>query len=202
MTINSEYYQNHANEFISDTLNCDMSVQYAFFEKYLLPGQSLMDLGCGSGRDSRYFKNRGYDVTAVDPTEAFCQNTRALGIEKVYQLYAQQLEFEDEFDGIWACASLLHVPSEELGAVFGRCCRALKENGVMYVSFKYGSYEGERNGREFTDLNEELLDHYLENSGLKRLETLISEDVRPQRTTRWLNAILKKEQSERRLTEK
>ena len=97
----------------------------------------------------------------------------------------------DKYDGIWACASLLHVPSNELKIAFSKCEKALKENGVLYCSFKYGTYEGERNGRIFTDLNEALISSYLEGTNFKIIETTITTDVRPDREEKWLNCILK-----------
>ena len=188
------YYNEHAKDFIEGTINCDMSVQYNFFEKYLNnDSKTILDLGFGSGRDSLYFMNKGYTVYSLDPTEEFCKNGERIGLKNVYQLTAQEMQFENLFDGIWACASLLHVPSKELNDVFKKCYKSLKNDGIMYCSFKYGNFEGERNGREFTDLNEELFNQYINNTGLKVLEYLITEDVRPDRNEKWLNVILKKD---------
>lgn len=191
MSINSNYYDTNAESFIADTFSCDMSVQYNFFEKYLGTGNKiLMDLGFGSGRDSLYFKSKGYTVYSIDPSKEFCDNARKLGLSNVYQLSAQNIDFVDIFDGIWACASLLHIPSNELNEVFKRCTKSLKANGIMYVSFKYGNFEGERNGRFFLDLDEASLKSYLKDTNLDIIGTLITEDVRPDKTTKWLNAIL------------
>lgn len=187
------YYNEHAKDFIEGTINCDMSVQYEFFEKYLNNPETILDLGFGSGRDSLYFMNKGYTVYSLDPTEEFCKNGERIGLKNVYQLTAQEMQFENLFDGIWACASLLHVPSKELNGVFKKCYKSLKNDGIMYCSFKYGEFEGERNGREFTDLNEELFNQYINNTGFKVLEYLITEDVRPDRNEKWLNVILKKD---------
>lgn len=192
MNINSKYYEDNANIFINDTFSCDMTIQYNFFEKELNNAKVIMDLGFGSGRDSLYFMSKGYEVYAIDPTLAFCDNAKKLGIKNVYNLYAQDIEFENMFDGIWACASLLHIPSSELNLVFKKCSKALKNNGIMYVSFKYGSFEGDRNGRFFLDLDEEVLKKYLVDTNLTIIDTLITEDVRPDKTTKWLNVILRK----------
>ena len=193
MNTNSKYYTEHAKDFIEGTINCDMSIQYGFFEKYLSKNaKKIMDLGFGSGRDSLYFKSKGYKVCAIDPTQEFCDNAKKLGLDDVRCLTAQELDFHNEFDGIWACASLLHVPSNELNDVLKKCSKALKENGVMYCSFKYGEYEGIRNERYFTDLNEESFKRFLKDTNLVMLETLITKDVRPDREERWLNVILSK----------
>ena len=187
------YYNEHAKDFIEGTINCDMSVQYNFFEKHLNKDtKRIMDLGFGSGRDSLYFKSKGYIVTSLDPTVEFCQKAKELGLDDIRCITAQEIDYTEEFDGIWACASLLHVPSNELNEVFKRCSKALKQNGIMYCSFKYGEYEGIRNGRYFTDLNEETFKEYILNTGLKIVDTLITKDVRPDREESWLNVILKK----------
>ena len=185
------YYKEHTKEFIDNTFNCDMSEQYRFFEKHLKSSGTILDIGFGSGRDSLYFKSKGYDVYAIDPEEEFVKHGKELGIEHVYKLKAEEIEFKNMFDGIWACASLLHVSSEKLGEVFCKCAASLKEDGVMYVSFKYGHFEGMRNGRFYLDVNENTLPLYLNNSGLKIIDSFINEDVRPGRTEKWFNVILK-----------
>ncbi len=193
MSINSKYYDENAEAFISDTFECDMSVQYHFFEHHLpKEAKTILDLGFGSGRDSLYFMNKGFEVYAVDPSKKFCDNANKIGIKHVYQTIAQKIDFVDLFDGIWACASLLHVPSKELNATFKKCYKSLRPKGVMYASFKYGDFEGERNGREFLDLNERSIDKFLKGTGFNIKDILITEDVRPDKTTKWLNVILSK----------
>ena len=193
MSTNSKYYEEHANDFIEGTINCDMSVQYNFFEKYLnKDSKRIMDLGFGSGRDSLYFKTKGYIVTSIDPTKEFCVKAKELGLNDIRCITAQEIDYNNEFDGIWACASLLHVPTKELNDVFNRCYKSLKKNGIMYCSFKYGNFEGIRRERFFVDLNEELLKEYIKNTGFIIKEFLITKDVRPDREESWLNVILKK----------
>ena len=97
-----------------------------------------------------------YELCSIDPLIEFCEYGKSLGLKNVYCMKVQDMDYIDMFDGIWACASLLHVPSNELVEVLNKCYIALKENGVMYCSFKYGGYEGERTGRFFIDLNAEL----------------------------------------------
>lgn len=184
----SNFYEDNAKAFIDDTFNCDMSFQYNLFEKYLNNAEKIMDLGFGSGRDSLYFMSKGYDVYAIDPSESFCINAKKLGIKNVYNLYAQDIDFENMFDGIWACASLLHVSSKDLNFVFKKCSKALKKNGIIYASFKYGEFE--KNGRYFLDLNESTINNYLKETNLKIKEYIITEDVRPDNSTKWLNVIL------------
>src|SRR5574344_1265709 len=149
MDRNIKYYEDNADSFIDHTFKCDMSVQYDFFEKELVNKSTILDLGFGSGRDSLYFLSKGYKVYALDPVEKFCKIAKELGIKNVYQREAQDIDFVNIFDGIWACASLLHIPSSELKDVFKRCYAALKKDGLMYVSFRYGDFEGVRTDRCF-----------------------------------------------------
>lgn len=188
----SNYYKINKNEFIENTFNCDMSFQYNFFEKYLDKStKNILDIGFGSGRDSLYFSKK-YEVYSIDPVEEFCEHGKSLGLKNVFCMKVQDMVYDAMFDGIWACASLLHIPSYELVDVLNRCYNALKENGIMYCSFKYGDYEGDRNGRFFMDLIEERFRQYVSKTKFNILEVCITEDVRPNRCEKWLNVILKK----------
>lgn len=186
------YYKEHAEEFIKDTFDCDMSEQYRFFEKHLKGNGTILDIGFGSGRDSLYFKSKGYEVWAIDPEEEFFKRGALLGLDNVFLMKAEQIDFVNIFDGIWACASLLHVPSNSLKKVFEKCATSLKGNGVMYASFKYGNFEGIRNDRFYLDLNEQSLNEYLTETSLEIIDISITEDVRPDRKEKWLNVVLRK----------
>ena len=186
------YYKEHSEEFIENTFFCDMSIQYQMFEKYLTHKGKLLDIGFGSGRDSLYFKNKGYEIYSIDPEEEFIKHATSLGLEKTFQIRAEDINFKDTFDGIWACASLLHIPSSSLKEVFKRCSTALKKNGIMYVSFKYGNFEGIRHQKYYTDLDMKSLSYIIDNTEFILLETSITKDVRPNKNEKWLNAILRK----------
>lgn len=186
----SNYYEINANKYIEDTINCDMSNLYEFFLKYIPNNGTILDLGFRSGRDIINFTNKGYIVKGIDPASIFVKLMK----EKRYnveELDAQSMNYINEFDGIWACSSLLHVPTNELNLAFKNCAKALKNNGYMYCSFKYGEFEGERNGRVFTDLTENNILQYLEGTNLEIIETKTTIDVRPDREDKWLNCILK-----------
>lgn len=185
------YYSENAKTFIEETRNCDMGEQYHFFEKNLINAKTILDLGFGSGRDSLYFSNK-YIVYSLDPVIEFCDYARRIGLRNILNIRAQDIDFENFFDGIWACASLLHIKSSELNDVFKKCSKALKKNGIMYCSFKYGDFEGDRNGRYYLDINELSICKYLENSGLKIFDTKITDDVRKDKSWKWINFILSK----------
>lgn len=190
------YYNQNADAFIAGTQNADMTEQYHLFLKYLSPGCRVLDLGCGSGRDSARFSSLGFEVTAVDGSEELCKRVKA-----TYGIDALCIKFEDisfvaEFDAVWACASLLHVKKADMPKVLAKVSAALKPGGVLYASYKYGSEERVCNGRFFNDYTQNDLDALLtiENQ-LSLLEYWITEDVRPERSgERWLNFIAKKEQ--------
>ena len=141
-----DYYNQNVTTFIADTISVDLKdTQNKFINA--LPGDKILDLGCGSGRDTKYFLEIGLKVTAVDGSEELCKRASDyLGIP-VYHMLFQELDLEDEYNGIWACSSILHLPKDELRTVFYKMVTALKSSGVIYTSFKYGEFEGERNGR-------------------------------------------------------
>ncbi len=189
-----EYYVNHYKEFIDSTYQCDMSLMYQFFESHLnKPNAIILDLGFGSGRDFEYFVSKGYEVYGLDPVEKFCDLLKEKGFTNIFCQEANEMTFKDKFDGIWACASLLHINRENLSNAFKKCALALKKDGIMYCSFKYGNFEGIRNGRYNIDLDENSIKKYVEGTDLIIEEIKLSLDVRTNRENeKWLNVILRK----------
>ena len=187
------YYNTNAHRFTSDTLNVEFSNIQDSFLSQLPPGALILDFGCGSGRDSRYFLQKGYRVEACDGSEEMVKAaTRNAGIPVKKMLFSE-LNEENRYDGIFACASILHVPSKELPDILTRMKRAVKPGGILYVSFKYGTFEGIRNGRYFTDQTEESLQVILDKvGGLEIIRTGITGDARPGREDeKWLNVLLR-----------
>ena len=187
------YYNTNAHRFTSDTLDVEFSTIQDSFLALLPPGSLILDFGCGSGRDSRYFLQKGYRVEACDGSEEMVKAaTRNAGIPVKKMLFSE-LNEENRYDGIFACASILHVPSKELPDILTRMKRAVKPGGILYVSFKYGTFEGIRNGRYFTDQTEESLQVILDKvGGLEIIRTGITGDARPGREDeKWLNVLLR-----------
>lgn len=185
-----DYYDSNADGYFESTFNLDMSAQYNMFEKRLYAGAHILDLGCGSGRDGRYFLERGYEVTAVDGSEKLCEKASALTGLEVRKVLFQNLDYVNEFDGVWASASLLHVESSELPEILRRVAVSLKDCGVLYLSFKLGNYSGERDGRLYTDLNEDMLKLIKDIPELSVQETSIFDDVREDCDGQWFSAVL------------
>ena len=191
-TIN--YYENNAVRFALDTENVGFTdVQDRFLNK-LQQGAYILDFGCGSGRDTKFFLEKGYSVDAIDGSAELCRlasKNTGIGVRHMFFLELNEIE---KYDGIWACASILHLPKDELKKVFAKMIRATKNDGVIYTSFKYGDFEGYRGERYYTDLTEESFNLLLEELKEIKLEELwVSTDVRPDRKNeRWLNLILRK----------
>ena len=189
-----DYYNNNAHRFTSDTLDVEFSDIQDRFLAELQPGALILDFGCGSGRDSRYFLQKGYRVAACDGSEEMVKAaTQNAGIP-VKQMLFSELDDQERYDGIFACASILHVPSAELPDIIGKMKKAVKKGGILYISFKYGTFEGVRNGRYFTDQTEDNLKQILDQvGGLDVISTGITGDARPGREDeKWLNVLLRR----------
>ena len=201
-----EYYEKNADAFFEGTVSADMTYARDRFlarvpekahlpEKANLPGKAyLLDLGCGSGRDTKAFLELGYSVDAMDGSEELCRRAGAFtGIEVKCMLF-QDLDVKEKYDGIWACASLLHLPRKDLAEVFRKIRDALKQGGILYTGFKYGTFEGMRNGRYFAGFTEETFRAVLDECpGFTELEHWVTADVRPGRgEEKWFNVLLEK----------
>ncbi|WP_029202043.1 class I SAM-dependent methyltransferase [Oribacterium sp. NK2B42] len=190
------YYNNNAEAFIQGTISVDFSATQDRFLR-LLSGKKILDFGCGSGRDTKYFLEKGFEVAAIDGSVELCKAASLYtGIEVKHMLFLD-LDESAAYDGIWACSSILHLPKSELKEVFLKMSEALVPDGIIYTSFKYGTFEGDRNGRYFTDFTTETFASFIKD--IKELvikDQWITGDVRPGREDeKWLNLILQKTNS-------
>lgn len=190
--MNSDYYQQHAQRFFSETVDVDMSELYRPFVAHLKPGARILDAGCGSGRDAKAFSEMGYEVEAFDASAELVELARQHTGLPVKQMRFEEVTEVERYDGIWCCASLLHVPLAELPGVMAQLAKALKPGGVWYLSFKYGSGEREKDGRRFTDMNEAGLGEMIVGlSGIELVECWLTGDKRAERQKeRWFNALI------------
>lgn len=188
----AEYYERNARVYYDQTVNLDISSRYSPFLKLLPTNGKILDAGCGSGRDSLFFKQQGYDVVSFDISKELVDLSSRLIGQKVLHMSFGDLDFENEFHGIWANASLLHIPQEEMDDVLEKLSRALKGNGVLYASFKYGNTERTDGGRFFNDYNEEKLNLLMNHHKNLKMENIwITEDIRADRKNEfWMNVLL------------
>ncbi len=188
-----DYYNNNAESFIDNSFSVNMENLYQPFLRYMKKGSWILDVGCGSGRDSLYFKTQGYHIEALDYSPELVKIAQektglAIRLQSFYDLNEQDL-----YDGIWACASLLHCERERLSEVTQKLINALKNNGICYLSFKYGENNRADKGREFTDLNEEQAQRLLKSfDNILLLQQWITIDNRPNHSESWLNIIFRK----------
>lgn len=188
------FYDEHADTFIANTLEVDMKKLYSHFLPLLPKKAHILDAGCGSGRDSRYFLKNGYQLTAVDGSAELVKSASAFIGQPVTHCLFQEIQTDSPFDAIWACASLLHVPSNQLPKVFLHLAKQIKPQGIFYCSFKLGDDDTEREGRYFTNANEARLRKFISKAPLTIEKIWLTDDVRPARKgEQWLNAILRKD---------
>jgi len=145
-----QYYNKNAVAFVNRTVNIDMSEMYPKFTNLLPSGGCILDAGCGSGRDSRYFLSQGFGVVAIDASEEMVKcSSNLMGQDAVHMKF-EDMSFKNEFDGVWACASLLHVMKDDFGSTLQRLVDALKSSGVIYVSLKQSESNVPAGGRHFS----------------------------------------------------
>ena len=196
MNQTSNYYNQHAQAFCENTYQLEMESLYAPFLRYLPEQALIFDLGCGSGRDTLAFKNKGHQVEAIDYSAELVKKARELTNIEVRQQSFYDLAENNKYDGIWACASLLHCERDRLTEVLARILKALKPNGMCYMSFKYGNTDREKEGRSFTDLNEQQAHDLLKQiDQALLLQQWITVDKRPERTEEWMNILIRKVQA-------
>lgn len=193
-----EYYNTNATEYFQNTVNIDMQDNWDAFLGLLPEGASILDLGCGSGRDSAYFLSCGYDVTMLDASDEMCNLASIHTGQDVLHLSYENMDFDNVFDGIWACASLVHIPSDKIDDIIQKIIDALKVNGILYMSFHYGDFEGVRDGRYYTDYRtrtlKELIFHH---ANLELIDIVKSKDSQPSDSDAvkeygWIYAIVRK----------
>lgn len=192
MSIN--FYNEHAIEFFNNTVSADMTLHYEAFLKHIKPSGKILDAGCGSGRDTLFFLNEGFSVISFDASDEMVQLSSAHTGNKTLKMQFQEIEFTNEFDGVWACASLLHVNRDEIDEVIAKIVNSLKLEGIFFASFKCGEEVVIRDGRLFNSYNEKTLKSLFEkHKDLKEMKVWKTQDVRPNRKDEfWISSLYKK----------
>ena len=182
-----EFYETNAEAYAAESLTHDVLDIRGRFIARLPKGARILDLGCGSGRDSFAFSRLGFETVPVDGSENMCREAERYTGLPVRHVRFSELDYREEFDGVWACASLLHVPSAELPHVLNMVRQALRIGGIFFCCFKEGTFEGERDGRYYTDMTSVRLKETLENCGFSVIDQW--ENTAFETGTRWVNAV-------------
>lgn len=188
-----DYYEVNAISFTEHTRDVPFEETQNKFMNLIPQGGTILDFGCGAGRDTKLFLSKGYNVEAIDGSPKLCKLTSEYTGIKVKNMLFSDLNEKEKYDGIWACASILHLPKNELKDVLKKMLIALKPGGYIYSGFKYGEFEGLRgSGRYFTDFTEESFEGFLEDiPEAKLVDMWRTNDVRPGREDeQWLNVIV------------
>ena len=187
-----EYYEINARRYVKETFSVDMSDQYERFLPLLKSQAGILDVGSGSGRDACYLQKKGYWVTALEPSKNLCREIRKVFPGKIVCSDIQSYQPDQRFDGIWACASFLHLQEKEVLRFFEKINLYLNDNGIMYLSGKNGISTGQaKDGRYFLEFTEQLVEKILSvNKQLKLVEFWYTEDASGRKGFRWLNVIL------------
>lgn len=196
------YYDENAIEFAIQTVSIDMHDLYELFINQLpqRSTQSILDVGCGSGRDANYFAKQDYNVTAIDASAELIQwaqkyhmSSRISWVHLDFSSIENQA-WENKFTGIWACASLLHVSFLELPFVIKSLLKTLTDDGVMYLSFKYGERERVDEERFFCDMNEARWATIVAKiPQVIECDILLSADKRADCKDAWFNVMIKRQ---------
>ena len=184
------YYDDNAQSFYDSTVDVNMTDLYRKFLPVVGAEGRILDLGCGSGRDAKYFLDLGYEVDAIDASKEMVRLASIKSGLEVKHMTFEQFSSDFQYDGIWACASLLHVEPKALKSLFVQISQWLNISGVLYASFKYGDGVRVKDSRTFTDMDEHQLRGLLSEADLVLKESWVTDDQRPERNEKWLNALI------------
>jgi SAM-dependent methyltransferase len=190
--MSADYYDDNAQSFYDSTVDVDMVGFYCKFLPLVGAEGRILDLGCGSGRDTKYFVDLGYKVDAIDASKEMVRLASIKSGLEVKHMSFELFSPDLQYDGIWACASLLHVEPKALKSMFVHISHWLNVSGVLYASFKYGDGVRVKDGRTFTDMDEHQLKVLLSAANLILKESWVTYDQRPERNEKWLNALVTK----------
>lgn len=189
-----DYYNRYAVPYYEETVDVSMEEVMKRFVELLPENAEVLDLGCGSGRDTIALEEKGFYVTPMDGSEEMCKLAEVNTDEEVLQMTYEEMDFDDVFDGIWACASLVHLTEDEMREIIDKLVQALKADGILYFSVRKGDRDGIYNGRYFRDYSrKELYGLIDKTSGLELIDIWTTQDVRfAKRDRMWLNVLAKK----------
>ena len=188
-----DYYDNNADWYYWTTVGVDMDAMRKKFASYLPNEARVLDMGCGSGRDVLAFSDMGHDAVGLDASKELLKLAEErLGIKTIF---ADMVRWKasEPYDGIWCCASLIHLNSAEKEMFFKNLDYNLKPGGIIYISVKDGIKTGvDEDGRYYSNCTEAELRKYLEDAGCEILEVLTTDDAMDRERFKWLNVFARK----------
>lgn len=191
------HYDAAAEAFETGTRTHDVSQNYAAFLGAIesRPPLTLLDLGCGPGRDLAYFRSLGHEAVGLDGSAKFVAMARSgTGCEVMHQDFLHLALPDARFDGVFANASLFHVPTQELGRVLSMLWSSLVPRGVLFCSNPHGGdtegFSGERYGAFLTH---ETWHAYVSSAGFHEIAHYYRPTGKPRHEQPWLATIWRKD---------
>ncbi|MGM9877329.1 MAG: class I SAM-dependent methyltransferase [Bacilli bacterium] len=188
------YYNNNAYEYFNTTKMNTLNNLYSIFLNYIPTKGKILDFGCGSGRDSKYFKDKGYDVYLLDGSINLANIVEVeLGLKVKVQDF-NDFDEKDKYDGVWACASLLHVKKENLSNIILKLVKSIHDDGILYISMKDGEGEEiDKFGRYYNYVSEKEVEDLLKPLNLKVYKYLKTNQIKDDgKNIIWHNFFIKK----------
>lgn len=192
--LTERYYRDNAARYAQSTRAIPMASCYARFERHVAQGGRILDVGVGSGRDMRYFLQRGYAVEGIDACGEMAAQAAAWAARPVAVMSVTDLVADTPYDAIWANAVLLHMPVPELLTAFRRLACALRTGGALFVSFRSGPGQFRHtDGRLYHGIDRASLQSLVAGTGLWMIDHWSEDDRQADGASQaWLYAIFKR----------
>jgi len=192
--ISIEYYNKNSQKYIRSTFEANMDPLLTKFAFHVPKEGLILDAGCGTGRDSVWFVNHGYDVLAFDGSKEMIKHAEKHVDGEVKLSTFEDFSCDRKFDGIWACSSLLHVKRDKMFEIIEKLASYLKPKGAFFMSFKDRDEDYIKDGRVFTNYSEKGLRELVNSiDDLITIEIIKTTDVREGRKDEdWVSVIAKK----------
>jgi len=185
------FYEDHAVEYFSGTSGAQTQFVLDRFLSHLPANAAILDAGCGSGRDLKYFHSRGHCALGIDASTALVQMAAEYSGAPCEVVRIERISYEERFDGVWACASLLHLPRDAFRPALRSLNRALKRGGTLFMAVQEGQGEAILpDGRLYVYYSEDDIRRSLDAAGLAVNELWASRNSADAvRQPVWINVI-------------
>ena len=187
-----DHYSKNAQEYFFNTGHIDMSELYEMFLSKLKFGDLILDAGCGTGRDTKHFIQEGYRVVSFDACKEMVDMCNQYSFAYCRHETFESIKYIEEFNGVWACASLIHLSKNDLKSAFRRLYNATKSDGLIYFSLKQD--ERDHDGKITYFHDKDKVDNFLRHDLNLQTEIEIWENPskKANDTSRWANFLYRK----------